>query len=70
MKYIKKILSIITATSLVLGCIVLFSLCESQGTPMVLITLNNDLQIRCELYPDDAPITVDNFIKLVKEKKL
>lgn len=35
--------------------------------PIVTITMDNDAQIKVELYPDKAPITVENFIKLVKD---
>ena len=34
---------------------------------MVVITMENGKQIRLELYPEIAPITVENFIKLVKQ---
>ncbi len=34
---------------------------------MVLITMENGKQIKLELYPEVAPITVENFEKLVKE---
>lgn len=34
---------------------------------MVLITMENGKQIKLELYPEIAPITVENFEKLVKE---
>jgi peptidyl-prolyl cis-trans isomerase B (cyclophilin B) len=33
----------------------------------ILITMENGDQIEAELYPDSAPKTVDNFIKLAKE---
>ena len=33
---------------------------------MVIIELENGKEIKLELYPDKAPITVDNFLKLVK----
>lgn len=35
---------------------------------MVVITMENGKQMRLELYPDIAPITVENFEKLVREK--
>ena len=31
------------------------------------IVLENGAELPFELYPDDAPITVENFVKLVKE---
>lgn len=34
---------------------------------MVVITMENGKEIKLELYPDIAPITVENFEKLVKE---
>lgn len=34
---------------------------------IVTITLENGSQIKAELYPDKAPITVENFKKLVKQ---
>ena len=32
------------------------------------ITMDNGKQMEAELYPDVAPITVENFVNLVKEK--
>lgn len=34
---------------------------------MVVIEMNDGKKIKLELYPDKAPITVENFLKLVKE---
>ena len=34
---------------------------------MVVIELENGKKIKLELYPEKAPITVENFLKLVKE---
>lgn len=34
---------------------------------MVVIELENGKQIKLELYPEKAPITVENFLKLVKQ---
>lgn len=34
---------------------------------MVTITMENGKQIKLELYPDKAPLTVENFEKLVKD---
>ena len=31
------------------------------------IVMENGAEIPFELYPDDAPITVENFVKLMKE---
>ncbi|NMC56885.1 MAG: peptidylprolyl isomerase [Eubacteriaceae bacterium] len=35
---------------------------------MITITMQNEKQIKIKLYPEYAPITVDNFIKLANEK--
>ncbi len=35
--------------------------------PMVTITMDDGKEIRLELYPELAPITVENFVKLVKQ---
>ncbi len=35
--------------------------------PQALITMENGKQIKIELYPEIAPITVENFIKLVNQ---
>lgn len=34
---------------------------------MVVITMDNGKQIKLELYPEIAPITCENFVKLVKD---
>lgn len=34
---------------------------------MVVIEMENGKEIKLELYPDKAPITVENFLKLVKD---
>ena len=36
-----------------------------EKKPIVTFTLGNDKVIKAELYPDVAPITVENFIKLI-----
>ena len=41
---------------------------EEMQNPIIIITLEDDRQIKLELYPDVAPITVANFLKLVDEK--
>lgn len=41
---------------------------EEMKNPIIVITLEDDRQIKLELYPDVAPITVENFLKLVDEK--
>lgn len=35
--------------------------------PLITITMDNDSVIRAELYPETAPITVNNFISLVQK---
>ena len=41
---------------------------EFKENPVVCITLKDESEIKLELYPDIAPITVSNFIKLVEKK--
>lgn len=41
---------------------------EEMKNPIIVITLEDDRQIKLELYPEIAPITVANFLKLVDEK--
>lgn len=38
-----------------------------MANPIVTITMDNGNEIKLELYPEVAPITVENFVKLVKE---
>lgn len=38
-----------------------------MANPIVTITMENGDVIKAELYPDIAPITVENFVNLVKE---
>ena len=43
-------------------------ICNGKDEPtMVLIEMENGKEIKIELYPDKAPLTVANFEKLVKE---
>ncbi len=37
-----------------------------MANPIVSILMDDGKTIRLELYPDKAPITVENFLKLVK----
>lgn len=39
---------------------------QENKNPVVSMTLSNDMVITCELYPEIAPITVENFLSLVK----
>lgn len=41
---------------------------KEMGNPIVIITLEDDRKITLELYPEIAPISVENFLKLVDEK--
>ena len=34
---------------------------------MIVITMENGAQIKAELYPEHAPITVENFEKLIRD---
>lgn len=40
---------------------------SKDENPVVTITMENDEQIRIELYPDIAPNTVNNFISLIED---
>src|SRR5690625_464132 len=39
-----------------------------EGNPIVTITMEDDSEIKLELYPDIAPNTVNNFISLIQEE--
>ena len=39
---------------------------QENKNPVVSMTLSNDMVITCELYPEIAPITVENFLSLAK----
>lgn len=41
---------------------------EEMGNPIIVITLEDGRKITLELYPEIAPITVENFLKLVDQK--
>lgn len=66
----KRILSIILFLSLVFTMAVFTGSCSNntkiEGNPKVEITIKDFGKIVVELYPDDAPITVEHFLKLVK----
>ena len=38
-----------------------------MANPIICIEMENGDKIRCELYPEKAPLTVGNFVKLTKE---
>ena len=38
-----------------------------MANPIFTITMENGGVIRCELYPEKAPLTVENFLKLTQE---
>lgn len=40
---------------------------KDEKKPIVTITMQNDKEIKCELYPDIAPLTVENFISLINK---
>ena len=52
---------------LVLSMILTLCGCEKEENPMVEIEMENGGIMRLELYPDIAPITVENFLDLVNE---
>lgn len=39
----------------------------ADNKPIITITMDDNSQIKLELYPEIAPITVENFVKLVKD---
>lgn len=61
---VKKILLL----ALVLILMVSIGGCMSKPTNKVAIEMEDGSVIKAELYPDQAPITVENFKKLVSEK--
>lgn len=52
---------------LILSMILTLCGCEKEENPMVEIEMENGGVMRLELYPDIAPITVENFLDLVNE---
>ena len=40
---------------------------SDEKKPIVTILMQNDKEIKCELYPEIAPITVENFISLIEK---
>ena len=52
---------------LVLSMILTLCGCEKEENPMVEIKMENGGIMRLELYPDIAPITVENFLDLVND---
>ncbi len=40
---------------------------SDENKPVVTITMQNDKFIKCELYPQIAPITVENFVSLIQK---
>ena len=75
----KRLISLILALLASLGALLCIPGCsknteeetvpagETGETIMVQIEMDNGGIIKLELYPDIAPITVENFVKLVKE---
>ena len=67
----KRIVSVLTILCLLLGSMLLFTACgdEEKTDPVkVILTVKDFGEITLELYPEHAPITVKNFLKLVDEK--
>ena len=62
MKIIKLVLAAILAITTLCACG-----SQPQAPVPVTITLTTGEEIKAELYPDVAPITVENFTKLVEE---
>lgn len=52
---------------LILSMILTLCGCEKEENPMVEIEMENGGIMRLELYPDIAPITVENFLDLVND---
>ena len=64
----KKLLSVLLAFCLIMGSSLLFSACGEEKEPVkVILTVENYGEITLELYPEHAPITVDNFLSLVDD---
>ena len=61
MKVIKLILAAVLAITMLCAC------GAKQSPVPITITLTTGEEIKAELYPDIAPITVENFKKLVEE---
>lgn len=62
----KKTLSILLALILLLSAFTLTSCASPRATDTVYIVIKDHGIITAELYGDDAPITVDNFISLAE----
>lgn len=75
----KRLISLTVVLTMILAALAVFAGCskkeeeetvsagETGETIMVQIEMDNGGIIKLELYPDIAPITVENFVKLVKE---
>ncbi len=61
-----KFLTIVLVLILLLSC----TACDisKEGNPRVEILLTDGRSITLELYPNEAPITVENFLKLIDSK--
>lgn len=57
----------LSAMLLILSMILTLFGCKKEENPMVEIEMENGGIMRLELYPDIAPITVDNFLNLVND---
>ena len=64
----KKILSVLLAIAMLLAACPLSGLGEAQAEhPLVCISVQGLGDLYAELYPEYAPITVENFLKLIDE---
>ena len=63
-KFVTILLLAVTALTLSLS----LSSCEKSNGNRVVITLTDGRKMTAELYPDVAPETVANFLKLVDKK--
>ena len=63
---VKKIISALLIC-LSISVVLIFSGCGEKGNPKVQVEMENGGIFVIELYPEYAPKTVDNFVKLVKD---
>ena len=67
----KKIVSMLMVVCMILGSMLMFTACgdKEKAEPVkVILTVKDFGKITLELYPEYAPITVKNFLKLVDEE--
>jgi len=63
--YLSLLIMILTGCSNVKSSNNTESSIKENVNPIICINLSNNKTIRCELYPDIAPITVNNFLTLI-----